>query len=65
MASYIQPSFNINFTVVEPGGIHSEFANSTLQRLQSTGGIKNDEYQPILEKYIGGAQSRSESVYQT
>jgi NAD(P)-dependent dehydrogenase (short-subunit alcohol dehydrogenase family) len=65
MASYIQPSFNINFTVVEPGGISSEFANSALQQFQSTGGMKGDEYQPILEKYIGGAQNRSEGVYQT
>jgi short-subunit dehydrogenase len=65
MASYIQPSFNINFTVVEPAGIRTEFANSALQQFQSTGGMKDDEYQPILAKYIGGAQSRSEGIYQT
>ncbi|MDO6692685.1 SDR family oxidoreductase [Aliiglaciecola sp. 3_MG-2023] len=65
MASYIQPSFNINFTIVEPGGISSEFANSALKQFQSTGGMKDDEYRPILEKYIGGAQSRSDGVYQT
>jgi len=65
MASYIQPSFNINFTVVEPGGIRSEFANSALQQFQSMGGMKDDEYQPILENYIAGAQSRSEGVYQS
>ena len=65
MASYIQPSFNINFTSVEPGGISTEFANSALKQFQSTGGMKDDEYRPILEKYIGGAQNRSEGVYQT
>lgn len=65
MASYIQPFFNINFTVVEPGGIHSEFANSALQQFQSTGGMMDDEYQPILEKYIKGTQNRSKEVYQT
>lgn len=65
MASYIQPSFNINFTVIEPGGISSEFAKSALQQFQNSGGMKGDEYQPILEKYIGGAQNRSEGVYQT
>lgn len=65
MASYIQPSFNINFTIVEPGGISSEFANSALKQFQSTGGMKDDEYRPILEKYISGAQSRSEGVYQS
>ncbi len=65
MASYIQPSFNIKFTIVEPGGISSEFANSALKQFQSTGGMKDDEYRPILEKYMGGAQSRSEGVYQS
>jgi NAD(P)-dependent dehydrogenase (short-subunit alcohol dehydrogenase family) len=65
MASYIQPSFNINFTTVEPGGISSEFATNALLQFQSAGGMKEDEYQPILEKYIGGAQSRSKDVYQT
>jgi short-subunit dehydrogenase len=65
MASYIQPSFNINFTAVEPGGISTEFANSALKQFQSTGGMQDDEYRPILEKYIEGAQNRSEGVYQT
>lgn len=36
-----------------------------MKQFQSTGGMLDDEYRPILEKYIGGAQSRSEGVYQT
>lgn len=65
LASYIQPFFNIKFTAVEPGGISSEFANSALKQYQAGGGMPEDEYKPILEKYIAGAQSRAEGVYQT
>lgn len=65
MASYIQPNFNINFTVVEPGGIESEFANSALKQFQSTGGMQDDDYRPILEKYIGGRGDRVGDIFQT
>ncbi|RKF13182.1 SDR family oxidoreductase [Alginatibacterium sediminis] len=69
MASYISPSFGIHFTVVEPGGIQSEFANSALRQFQDGGGMKADAYQSILENYIGNAQKRAatdgHAVYQT
>ncbi|GAA6209936.1 SDR family oxidoreductase [Cognatishimia sp. WU-CL00825] len=66
IACYITPNFGINISIVEPGGIATEFANNVLQQLQSTGGMLDDEYRPILEKYIGGAQSRqAEDIYQT
>lgn len=65
LASYVQPNFNIHFTAVEPGGISSEFASSALKQFQSSGGMTDDEYRPILEKYIGGAGGRSEGLYQT
>ncbi len=67
MASYVQPNFNIKFTVVEPGGIKSEFANNVLNQFQNSGGMLDDEYKPILEKYIAGSQNRSDSgdIYQT
>jgi NAD(P)-dependent dehydrogenase (short-subunit alcohol dehydrogenase family) len=58
MASYITPRFGIKFTIVEPGGISSEFAASALKQVQSTGGILDDEYRPILEDYMRVAQSR-------
>lgn len=59
VATYITPNFGINFTNVEPGGIKTEFANNVLAQFQQTGGMLEDEYRPILEKYIGGAQERS------
>ncbi|MEO0692662.1 MAG: SDR family oxidoreductase [Pseudomonadota bacterium] len=66
MASYITPSFGVHFTCIEPGGIASEFANNVLAHVAETGGMLEDEYLPILQKYIGGAQSRQGGdIYQT
>ncbi len=65
LASYVQPSFGVKFTVVEPGGIRSEFGNSAMKQITSTGGMLEDEYLPILQKYLGGAQARGTSAYQT
>ena len=66
MASYITPSFGIAFTAIEPGGITSEFANTVLKQIAESGGMRDDEYTPVLQKYIGAAQSRlGGDVYQT
>lgn len=66
MASYITPSFGIEFTAVEPGGISSEFANTVLQQIEQTGGMLNDEYLPILQKYVARSQERQDGdIYQT
>lgn len=67
LACYVTPNFNINFTVVEPGGIQSEFAANVLKHVETTGGMLDDEYLPILQKYIGGAQNRQDGsdIYQT
>lgn len=67
MASYITPNFGINFTLVEPGGIASEFAANVMKQVEETGGMLDDEYLPILQKYVGGAQTRAagSDIYQT
>lgn len=67
MASYLTHAFNINFTLVEPGGIKSDFAKNAMEVVQNTGGIYQDEYQPVLEEYLGNMRSRSAdtSLYQT
>ncbi|WP_309666705.1 SDR family NAD(P)-dependent oxidoreductase, partial [Tabrizicola sp.] len=67
MATYVTQAFGINFTIVEPGGISSEFAASALKQIQSTGGILDDEYRPILQAYIRIAQARqgTGSTFQT
>ena len=67
LASYITPSFGVNFTSVEPGGITSEFASNVMKHIESNGGMLDDEYLPILQKYIGGARNRSggQDIYQS
>ncbi|GGG95310.1 SDR family oxidoreductase [Staphylococcus pragensis] len=54
LASYIQPEFNVKFSVIEPGGIQSEFTNNLMAHLESTGGIQEDEYLPLFQSYMGG-----------
>lgn len=66
MASYLTPSFGIHFTAVEPGGIHSEFVNTVLRNVQATGGLLQDEYLPVLQKYMDTSKKRQDvGVYQT
>ena len=67
LACYVSPNFGINFTTVEPGGIQSEFAANVMKQVEETGGMLEDEYLPILQKYVGGAQTRADGsdIYQT
>ena len=67
LASYMTPSFGINFSAVEPGGISTEFVTTIMSEVQATGGVIEDEYKPILEAYLGGARRRggSSNAHQT
>ncbi|MEZ5654166.1 MAG: SDR family oxidoreductase [Burkholderiaceae bacterium] len=67
LATYVTPHFGVHFTAVEPGGIRSEFANNVLRHLAATGGMRNDDYLPVLQKYLGGSRSRQggSGVYQS
>jgi NAD(P)-dependent dehydrogenase (short-subunit alcohol dehydrogenase family) len=66
MASYITPTFGINFTTVEPGGIRTEFVANVMKQIAASGGMRDDEYAPVLQRYIGGSASRRDSgAYQT
>lgn len=69
LASYVTEAFGIQFSLVEPGGITTEFANSVLAQAASTGGMLEDAYLPLLQQYIGTAQARAKAgdtgVYQT
>ncbi|KQU63346.1 hypothetical protein ASG66_02730 [Bacillus sp. Leaf406] len=58
LASYVQLHFNIKFTSIETGGIHSEFTKSPLAQFEVSGGMADAEYKPLLEAYIGRASSR-------
>lgn len=67
LASYVTPNFGINFSAVEPGGILSDFAANIMKQMETTGGMLDDEYLPILQKYVGGSQTRQtgSDIYQT
>ncbi len=65
LATYVGPAFGIDFTIVEPGGISSEFASSALEQVEASGGMLDDEYLPLLKKYIGGRGERPAGLYQT
>lgn len=67
LASYVGPAFNIHFTLVEPGGITSEFNASAMAQFAAGGGMRQDDYLPLLQAYIAGVQARSGAggTYQT
>ena len=70
MATYVQPLFNIKFSLIEPGGISSEFANNIYARHSLSNVQTVDEYEPVLQKYLQGARGRlelseSSSIYQS
>ncbi|WP_037501587.1 SDR family oxidoreductase [Sphingomonas jaspsi] len=72
LASYVGPAFNIAFTVVEPGGIISDFAKSVIADFEASGRMDDPTYGPLLQRYLGSARQRAasgdterEGVYQT
>ena len=64
LASYVTPSFDIHFTAVEPGGIRTEFVNAIMAGMAATGGVAEDEYKPVLERYMR-PRPASSGAYQT
>ena len=65
LASYVGPAFGLHFSLVEPGGISSDFAASAFKHYGATGGMVEDDYLPLIQRYIGGAEARSSGVFQT
>ncbi|GLS83723.1 MULTISPECIES: SDR family oxidoreductase [Gammaproteobacteria] len=66
LASYITPSFGIQFCCVEPGGIATEFANNVIAQLQSNGEMPSDEYKPVFDAFLAsGAGSERGDLYQS
>lgn len=65
LASYVGPAFGLHFTTIEPGGISSEFADRALKQIEQSGGMLEDEYLPIIQKYMGTRSTRTEGIYQT
>ncbi|TVZ08173.1 short-subunit dehydrogenase [Cellulophaga sp. RHA_52] len=69
LATYVGPSFNIKFSVIEPGGIATEFMKSAISNTAVNGQFATGEYEPIFAKYLEGNQRRAneeaENTYQT
>ena len=70
LATYVSAPFNINFSMVEPGGIATEFMTNAVSKMSNANGeMVSGEYAPIFEKYLSGAQNRAntgeEQLYQT
>lgn len=60
LASYLTDNFGIKFSIVEPGGISSEFMKSATAKTMTDGQITLPEYMPIMQQYLGGRQKRAE-----
>lgn len=52
IATYMQPYFGINISLVEPGGVTTEFGNNVMKYIEETGGIKDDAYSPLMADYM-------------
>ncbi|MBP3965300.1 SDR family oxidoreductase [Paenibacillus lignilyticus] len=59
LATYYKPFFNIDVTLLEPGAIATNFTQSVLGHVASTGGIPEDEYKPIIDQYTKSFLSRN------
>lgn len=52
IATYMKPYFGIDISIVEPGGVATEFGNNIMRYLEDTGGIKEDAYSPLMNDYM-------------
>ncbi len=68
LATYLTPFFRIKFTIVEPGGISTEFANNVYKTV-SPDAFQEDIYGPILQQYADSVRKRPkeelERIYQS
>ncbi|OPA76209.1 short-chain dehydrogenase [Paenibacillus selenitireducens] len=51
LATYYKPLFNIDLTLLEPGAIATNFNNTVMGHVNHTGGILEDEYKPLIDRY--------------
>lgn len=52
LATYLEPYFGIHISLIEPGGVITEFGNNLTNYFNQTGGILNDDYKPLIENYM-------------
>lgn len=56
MATYLEPFFGVKMSIIEPGAINTEFVNRVMSDVQKTGGIKEDDYLPVMNAYRESAR---------
>ncbi|NEW08962.1 SDR family oxidoreductase [Paenibacillus sp. SYP-B3998] len=59
LATYYKPTFNVDVTLVEPGAIATNFNSTVLAHVEKTGGLRDDEYKPVLDTYIDTYSKRN------
>ncbi len=52
IATYMKPYFGINISLVEPGGVATEFGNNIMAYIEKTGGMKDDAYNSLMDDYM-------------
>lgn len=52
IATYMKPYFGINISLIEPGGVATEFGNNVMKYIEDTGGLKDDAYAPLMNDYM-------------
>lgn len=60
LATYMEPFFNVKFSLIEPAGIRSEFVNRVSSDLKRSGGVPADDYAPVMRAYLEGSKRRGE-----
>lgn len=59
LASYLSDDFGIQFSLIEPGGIATEFMKSTIGKTVENGQMAHPDYMPIFGRYMAGIQKRA------
>ncbi|MDY3548074.1 SDR family oxidoreductase [Riemerella anatipestifer] len=69
LSSYLTVDFGIKFTIVEPGGIATDFIKSAMDKTVENGQMAHPDYMDIFTRYMTKAQKRAsegkEKSYQT
>lgn len=65
MATYMTKYFGVKFTIVEPAGIATEFANTAISKSLDSGSFADDEYRQVVDDYISASKKRGASSAQT
>ncbi|MCT4780806.1 MULTISPECIES: SDR family NAD(P)-dependent oxidoreductase [Exiguobacterium] len=52
LATYYKPFFSIDVTLIEPAAVETNFTANVLDRLEQTGGLHDDDFKPIVERYL-------------